>query len=63
MGASCLGAVGPKGCKGQHPVIHVGEENGMEGECKSARGGTKTVGVPEYVMTVTNPEEPGCSTN
>ena len=30
----------------------------LSSRCKSERGGTKTVGAPQYVMTVTNYPDP-----
>ena len=52
MGPSCLGTVGGKGCHGQHPVI---KDRALSHTCERTRGGTKTIGVPEYKLTVTNP--------
>jgi hypothetical protein len=54
MGPNCLGTVGSKR-GGAYPVIrdrHLVSKGARE------RGGTKTVGVPEYVLTVENIPEP-----
>ena len=54
MGPNLLGTVGSQGCRGTHPVIREQEAN----SCKSARGGTKTIGAPGYQMTVTDYTDP-----
>jgi hypothetical protein len=50
MGPSCLGTIG-KGCEAQHPIVR---ERALTSRCERTRGGTKTVGIPQYVMTVVN---------
>lgn len=58
MGPNCLGTVGSEGCHGTSPVIRDTEHLVSHG-CKSPQGGTRTVGVPEYELTVTNlPDTP-----
>jgi len=52
MGASCLGASNNK-CNGKHPLVRLRADS-----CKRARGGTKTVGIPEYALSVVNEPDP-----
>lgn len=52
MGSSCLGA-GNNHCDGKHPIIWAPSD-----VCKRTEGGTKTVGVPAYALTVVNEEQP-----
>ena len=60
MGENCLGTVGNH-CEGKMPVIR---DRGQSDNCARARGGTKTVGIPRYVLTVVNEQEdlPGSET-
>lgn len=49
-----------RGCRGQLPVIND-SKNLLIADCEVIEGGTKTVGVPKYVLKVTNPNSPaGC---
>jgi hypothetical protein len=57
MGPNCLGTVGSKGCRGQYPVIRDRVAK-ISHSCKSERGGTKTVGAPEYKLVVKNQPDP-----
>ena len=57
MGPNCLGTVGSRGCHGVHPVIKDRVAK-ISGHCKSARGGTKTIGAPKYKMVVKNFPDP-----
>lgn len=52
MGSNCLGTIGNR-CNGQHPVIRD-RERIISTRCERPRGGTKTVGIPQYKMVVTN---------
>lgn len=54
MGPNCLGTVGAKR-GGLHPVIR---DRHITTKGKRERGGTKTVGIPEYVLTIKNVPEP-----
>lgn len=53
MGASII----TTGCLGQHPVIRDTEQE-LVHACDREQGGTKTVGIPEYTLVVTNLEQP-----
>lgn len=57
MGPHCLGTVGSKRNHRLHPVHHDRVDK-ITSEAKSERGGTSTIGVPEYKMTVTNFPDP-----
>jgi hypothetical protein len=60
MGPNLLGTVGSKRCKGMHPVIRDRQAKIVD-HCKRERGGTKTVGAPEYKLTVTNYPDPNAT--
>jgi len=52
MSTNCLGTVGSERCAGKHPIVQI-EDLG----CERPQGGDKTVGIPEYKLSVTNPPE------
>lgn len=58
-GPAILGTVGSRGCRGQSPVIRD-EEHVMSHQCHSPQGGTRTVGAPEYVLSVENVPDEVC---
>lgn len=57
MGPNLLGTVGSRGCGGNTPVLRD-EDHVITHTCKTPVGGAKTVGVPEYHLTVTNLPDP-----
>jgi len=57
MGPNIAGSNSSADCRGGHPVLRAGQDSDSVGDCRNPVGGTKTIGAPEYVLTVTNPPD------